>query len=213
MTAKIVIVEDQMIVRKGLRMILEQDPSLQVVGEAMNGVEALQLLERELPDLILLDVRMPEMDGVATVKAVRSKWPDVKILILTTFNDDEAALETLKDGVNGFMLKTSEPEKLIQSIHSCLSGVLVLHEEVAVRMVPRLSKREVDEPVNEWSLTERELDIVRLVGAGKTNKEIAQQLFLSVGTVKNHVTGILQQTGLRDRTQLAIYAVKNNLIE
>jgi len=213
MTIKILIVEDQAIVRKGIRMILEQDPQLAVIGEAMNGMEALELLEEELPDLILLDIRMPEMDGVMTVKAIRKKWPEVKILVLTTFNDDEAALETLKDGVNGFMLKTSEPEKLIQSIHSCLSGVLILHEEVAARMVPRLSGRKVEKPADEWSLTERELDIVKLVGAGKTNKEIAQQLYLSIGTVKNHITNILQQSGLRDRTQLAIYAVKNDLIE
>lgn len=213
MAAKIVIVEDQMIVRKGLRMIVEQDPDLTVIGEAMNGVEAIALLELELPDLILLDIRMPEMDGVKTVKAVRERWPEVKILILTTFNDDEAALETLKDGVNGFMLKTAEPEKLIQSIHSCLSGVLILHEEVAAKMVPRLSGRKADKPANEWSLTERELDIVRLVGAGQTNKEIAQQLYLSIGTVKNHITNILQQLDLRDRTQLAIYAVKNDLVD
>jgi DNA-binding NarL/FixJ family response regulator len=213
LAAKILIVEDQMIVRKGLKMIVEQDPELTVIGEAMNGVEAIELLEQELPDLVLLDIRMPEMDGITTVKVIRERWPEVKILVLTTFNDDEAALETLKDGINGFMLKTAEPEKLIQSIHGCLSGVLILHEEVAARMVPRLSGKKVEKPDNEWSLTERELDIVRLVGTGKTNKEIAQQLYLSVGTVKNHITNILQQSGLRDRTQLAIYAVKNDLIE
>lgn len=212
MAAKILIVEDQLIVRKGIRMIIEQSPDLVVIGEAMNGVEAIRLLEQELPDLVLLDIRMPQMDGVETVKVIRERWPEVKTLVLTTFNDDEAALETLKDGVNGFMLKTAEPEKLIQSIHSCLSGVLVLHEEVAARMVPMLSLK-VEKPANEVALTERELDIVRLVGTGKTNKEIAQQLYLSVGTVKNHVTNILQQLDLRDRTQLAIYAVTNDLIE
>ncbi|MFC4411723.1 response regulator [Chungangia koreensis] len=213
MAAKILIVEDQLIVRKGIRMIVEQNPELVVIGEAMNGVEAIKLVEQELPDLILLDIRMPEMDGVATVKVVKERWPEVKILVLTTFNDDGAALETLKDGVNGFMLKTAEPEKLIQSIHSCLSGVLVLHEEVAARMVPMLSERKVEKQTNEGTLTEREMDIVRLVGTGKTNKEIAQQLYLSVGTVKNHITNILQQLDLRDRTQLAIYAVKNDLID
>jgi DNA-binding NarL/FixJ family response regulator len=211
MKVKIMIVEDQVIVRKGLRMIVEQDEQFSVVAEAGNGIEAIGMMEIYNIDLILLDIRMPEMNGIQATKIIKQRWPEVKILVLTTFNDDEAAMETLKDGVNGFMLKTSEPDKLIQAVHSCLQGGLVLHEEVAAKMVPRLLKKRSKEPVH-VPLTVREFEIVRLVGEGKTNKEIAGQLYLSIGTVKNHLTQILQQLELRDRTQLAIYAVRNDLV-
>jgi len=211
MKTKIMIVEDQVIVRKGLRMIVEQDEQFSVVAEAGNGIEAIGMMEMHNIDLILLDIRMPEMNGIQATKIIKQRWPEVKILVLTTFNDDEAAMETLKDGVNGFMLKTSEPDKLIHSVHSCLQGGLVLHEEVAAKMVPRLLKKIGKEPVH-VPLTVREFEILRLVGEGKTNKEIAGQLYLSIGTVKNHLTQILQQLELRDRTQLAIYAVRNDLV-
>lgn len=211
MKKKILLVEDQVIVRKGLRMILETDERFEVCGEAGTGVEAIAAMEQVEADLILLDIRMPDMNGIEATKLIKQRWPDVKILILTTFNDDEAAVETLKDGANGFLLKTSDPEKLIQAVESCLSGGLILHEEVAAKMMPRLLEQKKKEPVH-VPLTERELDILRLVGEGKTNKEIAETLYLSVGTVKNHISQILQQLDLRDRTQLAIYAVKHDLI-
>lgn len=209
---KILIVEDQVIVRKGLRMILEQEADFTIIGEAGTGVEALQVMEQAQADLILLDIRMPDMSGIEATKVLKQRWPEVKILILTTFNDEEAAVETLKDGANGFLLKTSEPDKLIQAVKSCLTGGLVLHEEVAAKMMPHLLKRKSPAPSPVIPLTAREFDIARLVGEGKTNKEIADQLYLSVGTVKNHISQILQQLELRDRTQLAIYAVKNDLV-
>ncbi|MBO0995582.1 response regulator [Bacillus sp. SD088] len=209
---KILIVEDQVIVRKGLRMILEQEADFTIIGEAGTGVEALQVMEQAQADLILLDIRMPDMSGIEATKLLKQRWPQVKILILTTFNDEEAAVETLKDGANGFLLKTSEPDKLIQAVKSCLTGGLVLHEEVAAKMMPHLLKRKSPAPSPVIPLTAREFDIARLVGEGKTNKEIADQLYLSVGTVKNHISQILQQLELRDRTQLAIYAVKNDLV-
>ncbi|WP_212975279.1 response regulator transcription factor [Bacillus sp. J14TS2] len=209
---KILIVEDQVIVRKGLRMILEQEADFTIIGEAGTGVEALQVMEQAEADLILLDIRMPDMSGIEATKLLKQRWPKVKILILTTFNDEEAAVETLKDGANGFLLKTSEPDKLIQAVKSCLTGGLVLHEEVAAKMMPHLLKRKSPAPSPVIPLTAREFDIARLVGEGKTNKAIADQLYLSVGTVKNHISQILQQLELRDRTQLAIYAVKNDLV-
>ncbi|GIN73672.1 DNA-binding response regulator [Bacillus sp. J14TS2] len=204
--------EDQVIVRKGLRMILEQEADFTIIGEAGTGVEALQVMEQAEADLILLDIRMPDMSGIEATKLLKQRWPKVKILILTTFNDEEAAVETLKDGANGFLLKTSEPDKLIQAVKSCLTGGLVLHEEVAAKMMPHLLKRKSPAPSPVIPLTAREFDIARLVGEGKTNKAIADQLYLSVGTVKNHISQILQQLELRDRTQLAIYAVKNDLV-
>lgn len=207
----VLLVEDQVIVRKGLKMIIESDATLSVIAEAENGIEAITAMEKYAIDLVLLDIRMPEMNGVEVTKIIKARWPSVKILILTTFNDDEYAMQTLKDGANGFMLKTAEPEKLISSVHSVLNGGMVLNEEVAAKVMPRLLHSKSAERIN-ISLTEREMDIVKLVGEGMTNKEISGTLYLSVGTVKNHLTNILQTLELRDRTQLAIFAVKNELI-
>ncbi|QFF97844.1 DNA-binding response regulator [Psychrobacillus glaciei] len=211
MSKKVLIVEDQAIVRQGLRMMIDQNNDFTVVAEASNGKEAISALELYAIDIVLLDIRMPEMNGVEATKRIKKRWPQVKILILTTFDDDEYAIQTLKDGASGFMLKTAEPTKLIAAIHSILSGGLVLNEEVAAKMMPRLLEKN-SEPTITHTLTAREIDILKLVGEGKTNKEIAEALFLSIGTVKNHITHILQQLELRDRTQLAIYAVKNNLV-
>ncbi|KGR74587.1 response regulator transcription factor [Ureibacillus sinduriensis] len=214
MTVRILLVEDQAIVRNGLKLILEQDEEFQVIVEAGNGIEALSRLEHTHVDLVLMDVRMPEMNGIEATKRIKSLYPNLKVIILTTFEDDEYAYQTLKDGANGFLLKSSEPEKLLSSIHSVLSGGLVLQEDIAAKLMPKLLRQSVvaKDVEIQLSLTERELSIVKLVGEGKSNKEIANSLFLSIGTVKNHITNILQELDLRDRTQLAIYAVKNGLV-
>lgn len=211
LTKYILIVEDQVIVRKGLKMIIESDSSLSVIAEAGNGIEAINALEKHVIDLVLLDIRMPEMNGVEVTKIIKKRWPTVKVLILTTFNDDEYAMQTLKDGANGFMLKTAEPKKLISAVHSVLTGGMVLHEEVAAKVMPKLLQHKGVE-FQDIRLTERELEIAKLVGEGMTNKEISEVLYLSVGTVKNHLTNILHTLELRDRTQLAIFAVKNGWI-
>lgn len=212
MTVRILLVEDQAIVRNGLKMILEQDEALSVVAEASNGIEALTLLEQQSIDLVLLDIRMPEMNGIEATKHIRSRFPAMKILILTTFDDEEYAYQTLKDGANGFLVKSSEPKKLIASIHSVFAGGMVLQEEVAAKLVPKLLQQTIKQEESSTNLTARELEIARFIGEGKTNKEIANELFLSVGTVKNHITHILNELQLRDRTQLAIYAVRNGLV-
>ncbi|WP_430791484.1 response regulator transcription factor [Virgibacillus flavescens] len=207
---KVLLVEDQVIVRQGLKVILEQDTSITVKYEANNGKEALDILENHLIDFVIMDVRMPVMNGIEATRIIKNRWPEVKILILTTFNDDEYALEALKEGANGFLLKTAESAKLLDAVYSCMSGGLVLNDEVAAKVMPRLLQQSKLQPV-EYSLSSRELMITKLVGEGLANREIAEKLFLSVGTVKNHLTQILQKTGLRDRTQLAIYAVKHDI--
>lgn len=207
---KILLAEDQMLVRQGLKMMIEQDANLQVVAEAEHGLEAMQQIEKHIIDLVLMDIRMPVMNGLEATKIIKKRWPNIKILILTTFNDDEYAVQSLKDGASGFLLKTAEREKLIQAIYSCMKGGMAIHEEVAAKMVPRLLEKEKPKSAN-IPLTPRELEIAKLVGEGKTNKEIAAALHLSVGTVKNYITQILQKLELRDRTQLAIYAVKHDL--
>jgi DNA-binding NarL/FixJ family response regulator len=207
---KVLLVEDQSIVRQGLKMILEQDPNITVTHEAENGKQALEIMEKHIIDFIMMDVRMPVMNGIEATRIIKERWPDTKILILTTFNDDEYAMQVLKDGANGFLLKTSEPAKLIDAVYSCMKGGLTLHDEVAAKVMPRLL-RQNEKPEIDIELSPRELEITRLVGEGLTNKEISATLHLSVGTVKNHITQILQKTDLRDRTQLAIYAVKHHI--
>lgn len=214
MTVQILLVEDQTIVRNGLKMILELDEQFKVKAEASNGMEALDQLQKHPIDLVMMDIRMPKMNGMEATKQIKSQYPDVKVIILTTFEDEEYAYQTLKDGANGFLLKSSEPERLLSSIHSVLNGGLALQEGIAAKLMPMLLHRTVESKNEKISITftERELSIVKLVGEGKSNKEIANSLFLSVGTVKNHITNILQELDLRDRTQLAIYAVKNGLV-
>ncbi|GGJ57481.1 DNA-binding NarL/FixJ family response regulator [Anoxybacillus voinovskiensis] len=208
---RILLAEDQALVRQGVKMMIEQDEQLKVIAEAANGLEAVQQIETRLVDLVLMDIRMPVMNGLEATKIIKKRWPHIKILMLTTFNDDEYAVQALKDGASGFLLKTAERQKLIDAIYSCINGGMTIHDEVAAKVVPRLLERTKREPVT-VPLTPRELAIAQLVGEGKTNKEIAETLHLSVGTVKNHITQILQKLELRDRTQLAIYAIKHDLV-
>ncbi|SEQ38754.1 two component transcriptional regulator, LuxR family [Virgibacillus subterraneus] len=208
---RVLLVEDQAIVRQGLKVILEQDKNITVTHEADNGQRALDILEKHMVDFIMMDVRMPVVNGVEATSKIKNQWPEVKILILTTFNDDEYALQALKEGANGFLLKTSESTKLIAAVYSCMSGGLTIHEEVAAKVMPRLLERSSNNAAINVDLTSRELTITRLIGEGKTNKEISEELYLSIGTVKNNITQILQKTGQRDRTQLAIFAVKHDI--
>ncbi|AQX55363.1 response regulator transcription factor [Priestia flexa] len=206
----ILLVEDQSIVRSGIKMMIEQDAALCVRAEASNGKEALEQLERHMIDLVIMDVSMPIMNGIESTQKIKAQWPTIRVLMLTTFNDEEYAMQALQYGANGFMLKTADPEHLIQSIHSCMNGGLSIHDHVTAKIMPRLLRKEAADPI-QIELTKRERELVKLVGEGKTNKEIAAELYLSIGTVKNHLTQILHKLELRDRTQLAIYAVKNHL--
>nr|WP_304213461.1 response regulator transcription factor [Fredinandcohnia onubensis] len=205
----VLIVEDQSIVRQGLKLMLEQDGKIRVMAEAENGEEAIKKMEAHVIDVVLMDIRMPVMNGLEATRKIKERWPNVKILILTTFNDDEYAIQALKYGANAFLLKTSDQNTLIHAVYSCFQGGLTIHEEVAAKVMPRLLHK-VEKKL-ELPLSTRELDITRLVGEGKTNKEIADELYLSVGTVKNHITQVLHKLELRDRTQLAIFAVKNDI--
>jgi len=209
---RVLLVDDQQIVRQGLKVMLEQDEKITVPKEAENGKEAIEILEKHMIDIILMDIRMPVMNGIEATRMIKKRWPKIKILILTTFNDEEYAIETLRDGADGFLLKTANSEELIHAVKSCMAGGMVLHDEVTAKVMPKLLQRNSFEQV-EFDLTERELSIVKLIGSGKTNQEIAEELYLSVGTVKNNLTQILMKTGFRDRTQVAIYAVKTGLIE
>jgi DNA-binding NarL/FixJ family response regulator len=208
---RILLAEDQAMVRQGLKMMIESDSEMLVTGEASNGKDAVKLCESQFFDIIVLDIRMPEMNGLEAARIIRNRWPQSKVLMLTTFNDDQYALEALKLGVNGYMLKDAEPEALIRSIKSCLSGGLYLQDDVAAKVIPQLLKPNIETKVAA-SITPRELAIIRLIGVGQSNLEIAIELGLSVGTVKNHVSLIMDKLELRDRTQLAIYAIRHNVV-
>lgn len=208
---KVMLVEDQSIVRQGIKMMLEQQQHIQVVAEASNGQEAIEQLGRTVVDLILLDIRMPVMTGLEATAIIRKRWSHIKIIVLTTFNDDEYTVEALKQGVHGFLLKTADSDKLISAIESCMNGGMPIQDEVTASVIPKLMERPIKPRNADFPLSEREMEIVKCVGMGMTNKEIANELYLSIGTIKNHITTILQKLELRDRTQLAIYAVKNHL--
>lgn len=207
----ILLAEDQALVRQGLKLMIESDDSFRVTAEAENGKEAVELCEKHLFDLVILDIRMPVMTGLEAAQKIRERWPDKIILILTTFNDEEYALEALKHKVNGYLLKDGEAEELFRSIHSVLNGGLTIEDHVAAKVMPSLLERQTDTLEIDQSLTEREREIISLVGKGMNNQEIAEALFLSVGTVKNQLSKILSKLELRDRTQLAIYALRHEL--
>ncbi|MGM9925878.1 MAG: response regulator [Bacillus sp. (in: firmicutes)] len=206
---RVMLVEDQKIVRQGIAMMLAHH-GIQVVAEAENGAEAIEYLKTMEVDLVMMDIRMPKMNGLEATRIIHREWPQVKIIILTTFNDDEYAVQALKEGAGGYLLKTADSGKLIAAIESCLKGGMPIQEEVTARVIPKLLDHAPSEKID-VPLTPRELEIAKCIGMGKTNKEIAAELFMSVGTVKNHITVILQKLELRDRTQLAIYTVKNHI--
>ncbi|WP_163580740.1 response regulator transcription factor [Gracilibacillus saliphilus] len=208
---KVLLAEDQVMVRQGLKAMIETDKEIEVTGEADNGRQAVALCEKQLFDVAVLDIRMPEMDGIEAAKVLRSRFPHLKILMLTTFDDNQYIMDALKVGVSGYMLKDGDTESLIRSIKSALKGGLSLQDQVAAKVVPELLKAEEQESIDP-TLTPRERAILKCIGEGLNNREIAERLGLSVGTVKNQTSQILDKLALRDRTQLAIYAIRHRLV-
>jgi DNA-binding NarL/FixJ family response regulator len=214
---KILIADDQSIIRDGLKLILDMEEDLEVVGVASNGQEALKLTEELEPDVILMDIRMPILDGVMATKKICEIYPKTRIIILTTFSDDEYIFEALKAGAKGYLLKDVPSNELADSIRMVMKGGMLIHPDIAVKVVRGLSNPVKEQEVSSNykqpdELTNREIEIVRLIGRGKTNKEIAAELFLSEGTVKNHITNVLSKLYLRDRTQLALYVAQHRLV-
>ncbi|MBN6886416.1 RNA polymerase sigma factor (sigma-70 family) [Cytobacillus horneckiae] len=210
---KVLLAEDQVMVRQGLKAMIETDDEMKVTGEADNGKKAVSLCEKQFFDVAILDIRMPEMDGIEAAKILRSRYPHMRILMLTTFDDNQYVLDALKLGVSGYMLKNGDTESLIRSIKSALSGGLSLEDQVAAKVMPVLLQKENQEEkqINP-TLTPRERAILKCIGEGLNNKEVAERLGLSVGTVKNQTSHILDKLELRDRTQLAIYAIRHRLV-
>lgn len=201
---KVLIVDDQSLIREGLRMMLGLYPSIKIIDEAINGKEAIEILEKEDIDLVLMDIRMPIMDGVEATRIIKEKHPHIKVLILTTFNEDEYIFEGLKKGADGYLLKDISSEDLVRAIETVYNGNMLLQPDVARKMLGAMDQEKVPRINLFEELTRREYEIALLVGEGKTNREISELLFITEGTVKNHLTKILDKLDLRDRTQLAI---------
>lgn len=203
----VIIADDQTILRDGLKTILETDMEIEVVGMASNGQEAFELCEKVQPDIVLMDVRMPVMNGVEATKAIKEKYPKVHILILTTFDDEEYILEAMANGAAGYLLKDIDGEKLIQAVKDTVNGNLMLPAKVAAKLAAYVSKtmKKSKETLSTVKgnktddFTEREKEIIRLILEGKTNKEISNELFLSEGTVKNYISNIYSKIGAEDR--------------
>ena len=214
---KILIADDQELIRESLKIVLDMNDDMKVVGLAENGQKVLDLLNKNRPDIILMDIRMPELDGVLCTKIVKEKFPDVKIIILTTFDDDEYVFYALKYGASGYLLKGCSVQELTAAIHTVMNGGSILNQGVITKIVKLFSQLaktnlaiQVDgRNVDDLNRTER--NIASLVGCGLSNKEIAEKLFLSEGTVRNALSSALSKLNLRDRTQLAIWAVQTGL--
>lgn len=208
----VILVDDQKIVREGIKMILSLDEEIYILGEAENGKELFDVLSEKVPDVILMDIRMPVMDGVDTTKLVKEKYPSIKVIILTTFNEDEYIFKGLKNGADGYILKDSGSQNIINAIKTAYNGNILLNPEVAKKVVEALTNNtgsNIDKISQDNSnlklLTPREMDVAKLVADGKSNKFICETLFLTEGTVKNYVTKILEKLELNSRTELALY--------
>lgn len=198
-------------VRQGLKMMIETDEEIKVTGEANNGKEAIDICERQAFDVVILDICMPVMDGIEAAKIIQNRWPKTKVLMLTTFDDSHYVMESLKMGVSGYLLKNADTDALIRSIRSALTGGLTIEEQVAAKVMPLLFNHQEEMEVDS-SLTPREKEILTCIGDGLSNSEIAERLALTVGTVKNNISQVLTKLNLRDRTQLAIYAIRHHLV-
>lgn len=209
---KIIICDDQAVVRDGLELLLSLEKDIQVVGCAQDGAEALELTAQRQPDLVLMDLKMPGLNGIEATRQIRARFPRVKVLVLTTYDDDEWLFDAIRAGASGYLLKDTPREKVVEAIRGTVSGRSFVDPAVAGKLLRQVASRQ-SQPASVLTekLTERELDVLRLLAQGLTNAEIAAQLHLSEGTVRNHVSAILEKLGVSDRTQAAIIAIQHGL--
>lgn len=207
MGTRILIADDHSVVRQGLRMFLALDPELEVVAEATDGAEALRLAREFQPDVVLMDLLMPEMDGIAATREIRRELPDTEVLALTSVLEDASVVNAVRAGAIGYLLKNTEADELCRAIKAAAAGQVQLSPAAAARLM-----REVRAPESPEALTERETDVLRLIAEGKANKEIAALLSIGEKTVKTHVSSILAKLGVQSRTQAALYAARIGLV-
>jgi DNA-binding NarL/FixJ family response regulator len=215
MTTRVLVVDDQTVVRDGLILLLGLLPGMEVVGAAADGAQALELVAAHLPDVVLMDLRMPRMDGVEATRRIRASHPSVQVVVLTTYADDDSVFSALKAGARGFLTKDAGAEEIARAIIAVRDGEAQLDPSVQRRLVEALAasrpvRRTTDLPDG---LTPREAEVLKLIAAGRTNAEIARELYVAESTVKTHVNNLFAKAGLRDRAQAVTYAYRHHLAE
>ena len=215
---KVLLVDDQTLIRQGIRLLLEIETDIQVVGQAANGREALEQVASLRPDVVLMDVRMPEMDGVVATRELGRRFPDVKVIILTTFEDDETVFEGLKAGARGYLLKDISSEEMAAAVRKVAGGEALIEPRLTRKVLAEFSRLASANSGQASSgslpvpLTERELEVLQALAHGLSNREIAEQLVITQGTVKNHVSSLIDKLGVRDRTQAVLKGQELGLI-
>jgi DNA-binding NarL/FixJ family response regulator len=210
---RVLVVDDQELIREGIASLLGIQPGIEVVGTAADGREAVEKVLALAPDVVLMDVRMPEMDGVAAAAILHQRSPECRVVMLTTFDDEEYVVQALRAGAHGYLLKDRPARELADAVRLARTGVVQFDSAAAARLASALGRpAAAPPPPVDQALTAREIEVLRLVARGSTNREIAARLYLSDGTVKNHISRILGRLGLRDRTQAAIYARDHGLL-
>lgn len=209
---RVLLADDEVILRDSLKYILERDSDIQVIDSVGNGFEALESCKKALPDLILMDIMMPVCDGVEGTRLIKSLFPSVRIIILTTFKDEEYVMNALKFGASGYLLKDIRAEELLGAVKNSASTLGTLHNEALSLVVNRITQHMNSDALKKANLTEREIEIIRQIVNGKSNREIASSLYLTEGSIKNSITVLLDRLKLNDRTQLAVFAVRNNIV-
>ena len=205
---KIIIADDDGLIRDSLKLLLGMEDDIEVTGTAQNGKEAFQLCQINKPDIVLMDIRMPVMDGVLGTKLIKENFHDVKVVLLTTFKDDEYIREAVKNGAEGYILKNQSSDSIIESLRTVYKGNIVFQKDVA-NVITGMLKEGKNKKPSDFNLSQREFEVLALIAVGLSNKEIAEKLFLGEGTVRNYITNVLEKLELRDRTQLAIFYLKN----
>ena len=210
---KVMLVDDEQLIRSGLKIMLETYPDIEVIHQAENGREAFECCKIEVPDVVLMDIRMPVSTGIEGTKLIKEAYPEVKIVMVTTFQDTEYIVEAMQYGASGYLLKDSSYEAIYDGIKVALSGKVVMDATVSEKLVmqPKAPTTIEKTDISSFGLTEREIELIRLVSQGLNNKEISEALFLSEGTVKNNISTILSKLALRDRTQLVIFAYDHHI--
>jgi len=209
---KVIICDDQAIVRDGLEMLLKLEPDIEVVGIAEDGAAAVELVVQKTPELVLMDLKMPIMNGVEATRQIKAKYPEIKVLVLTTYDNDEWVFDAIRAGASGYLLKDTPRDEVIKAIRGTVAGKTYIDPSVAGRVLSQASSRQT-EPTTliTEKLTEREIEILRSIANGLNNADIADRLSLSEGTVRNHVSSILAKLGVSDRTQAAVIAIRHGL--
>lgn len=205
---KVIIVDDDGLIRDSLKLVLGLEEDIEVIGTAKNGMEAFELCKTDKPDIVLMDIRMPVMDGVLGTKLIKENFRDVKVVVLTTFKDDEYIREAVMNGAEGYILKNQSTDSIIESLRTVHKGNTVFEKDV-VNAITGMIKEERSKKPSDYNLSEREFEVLSLIAEGLSNKEISEKLFLGEGTIRNYITNILEKLELRDRTQLAIFYLKN----